>query len=534
MPEPFPPAPGYQYRVVEAILLAVAFAVAHTQSPLYFSNQNQYFLHGLAEGGLGHLSHDWLANTIDPTPVFSKLVALGYRHLGDFVFQATYFVMLMGYFLSLRWLVGALPGMPDTRAFRLLWAAGFIAAHAAILRVASVSLTGVDYPWFLQSGVAGQYLLGPGLQPSAFGVFSVAGLAAFARGRPVVAGFLVALPCAFHATYLVPAALLLFGFILVTMKDTPNGGPASFHALLAASAVMAPVGAYTLFTFGPENGFTFAEAQRILAEIRIPHHCVIDRWFDTVTGLQIAWALLGILLLRRSPLFLVLLIAAGIGTALTLGQYETEDATLALMFPWRISVLLVPVATAVIVAKLAARVSQSVAALFGIGVVLVLVAGGIWVSLSGAGYRMNEAELPTLEYVRSNAGPQDVYLLPVTFPAVGGGRGSISTSFTPPPRPKPGSNLIPVDLIRFRLNTGTAIYVDFKSVPYRDAEVLEWLRRMRQCEDWYAGDWSAPGKLQDLRREGLTHVVAPTAKPLTAEYLEVVHADAAYIVYRLK
>jgi hypothetical protein len=30
---------------LEAILLAVLFAVAHTQSPLYYSNQNQYLLH---------------------------------------------------------------------------------------------------------------------------------------------------------------------------------------------------------------------------------------------------------------------------------------------------------------------------------------------------------------------------------------------------------------------------------------------------------------------------------------------------------
>ena len=64
-------------RCLEALLLALAFAVAYTQSPLFYSNQNQYLLHGLAKGGYGHLSHDWLANTHDPTPVFSALVAAG-------------------------------------------------------------------------------------------------------------------------------------------------------------------------------------------------------------------------------------------------------------------------------------------------------------------------------------------------------------------------------------------------------------------------------------------------------------------------
>jgi hypothetical protein len=38
----------------------------------------------------------------------------------------------------------------------------------------------------------------------------------------------------------------------------------------------------------------------------------------------------------------------------------------------------------------------------------------------------------------------------------------------------------------------------------------------------------------ELKREGITHVVAPTGKPIVAPYLEEVHADPAYIVYRLR
>ena len=68
-------------RPLEATVLAAVFAVAYTQSPLYFSNQNQYFVQGLADGGHGHLAADWLANTRDPTPVFSALVTVAYRTL---------------------------------------------------------------------------------------------------------------------------------------------------------------------------------------------------------------------------------------------------------------------------------------------------------------------------------------------------------------------------------------------------------------------------------------------------------------------
>ena len=39
----------------------ILFALAYTQAPLYYSNQNQYLLHGLATAGYGHLDGDWLA-----------------------------------------------------------------------------------------------------------------------------------------------------------------------------------------------------------------------------------------------------------------------------------------------------------------------------------------------------------------------------------------------------------------------------------------------------------------------------------------
>src|SRR5690606_30750604 len=66
-------------RTAYFLLLTLVFSTAYTQSPLFTSNQNQYFLHGLAHAGYGYLHEDWLANTLDPTPVFSYLVEITYR-----------------------------------------------------------------------------------------------------------------------------------------------------------------------------------------------------------------------------------------------------------------------------------------------------------------------------------------------------------------------------------------------------------------------------------------------------------------------
>src|SRR5437867_3502248 len=130
-------------RLLLLLTLACGFALAHTQSPLFFSNQNQYLLHGLADAGYGHLSHDWLANTKDPTPLFSAGVAAGYRLGGLWTIQAAFFLLLMGYFVAAWWLVSALPGVTLATPVLLAFAALFTVAHAAILRLVSVWITGV-------------------------------------------------------------------------------------------------------------------------------------------------------------------------------------------------------------------------------------------------------------------------------------------------------------------------------------------------------------------------------------------------------
>ena len=320
-------------RTLEALLLAVAFAAAHTQSPLYYSNQNQYLLHGAALGGHGHLAADWLATTRDPTPLFSALVAAVYATAGAWLLQPAYFALLMGYFLAARWLVAAVPGVPDTRAARLTFAALFTAAHAAILRWASVELTGVDYPWYLQAGVAAQYLLGPGIQPSAFGVLLLAAVAAFAHGRPVPAAALVALAVACHGTYAIHSALLTLGFVTALARRGEWRKAAAVGAV--ALAVVGPAVIYNVREFAPDphDRYLTDEAYRILAEVRIPHHCVPSRWFDAVAGAQLAWCALGLYLLRRTPLFTPLAVAAAGCTVLTALQLATRSHALALDVP---------------------------------------------------------------------------------------------------------------------------------------------------------------------------------------------------------
>jgi len=523
-----------------SLVWACLFALAHTQAPEYFSNQHHYFLHGFAQANVGQLNEDWLSNTKDPTPVYSWLVAKTYSSVGPFAFQIVFFVLLSVYFESMRQLIGALPGFPDRGPARILFLLLFLAVHAAILRSLSVRLTGVDYPWYAQAGLAAQYLLGPGLQPSAFGVLLITSLAAFVNQRPLLACVLAAIVCVLHATYMLPAGLMVFSYCIVLVREKQTRTAIIGGAI--ALALVAPTLVFSAQTFLGGDPDQLREAQRIFARIRIPHHTSFERWFDTVAGVQLVVMALGLLLAWRTRLFQVLLIPALAGMLLALVQIRTDSDSLALLFPWRFSVILMPVSVAIIFGKLSMLLNglASLRARHALTVSSTLIAaalaiGGITVMTNDLGYYTNDDELPLLNHIRENKRPGEVYLIPAKFPTLKKeSPASQSKTFAPPVRT--GAVGIPVDLQRFRLSTEAPIYIDFKAPPYQASEILEWHRRLGNAERWYANrDWDSNGFLKKVLDEGITHIVTTTDKDLKCAALgKPVYEDASYRVYRIK
>ncbi len=202
-----------------------------------------------------------------------------------------------------------------------------------------------------------------------------------------------------------------------------------------------------------------------------------------------------------------------LGSALvTLVQVVTGNDTLALLFPWRITTLLVPLATTVIltavVLELAAWLPAVLAPCDGLSILIILglFVGGLAVPYFGLGYRTNQDELPLLNYVREHGPPHAVYLLPVEVPKPWSGiRGVTSSNFLPAPRAGRAGGFIAIDLQQFRIATGKPIYVDFKSIPYQDVEVLEWERRLRWCARMYGDNGLSPDGPACRADEGRDH-----------------------------
>ena len=497
---------------------AFIFALAYTQAPLYYSNQNQYFLHGLAQAGYGNLDRDWLANTTDPTPLFTWIVAFTYRCLHPNFFYVYYILILGVYFRSMLSLFDVHTNDQASRSARMCFIALFVAAHAGVFRWLSLYRLGVDYPWYLQAGVADQYTLGFGLQPSVAGVFLIASVPIFLRGRPFAAAALVCLGAILHATYLPAAAFFIISYMYRCYRERNLQTALLLGAL--ALLLVSPVVIYTGLQFAPSLADEQAKAQYLLAHLRIPGHADPAEWFDVIAALQIAWIAVAFWLARGHRLMPILAVVFVLSVLLTLVQVVTQNDMLALLFPWRTSVILVPLATTVILTRivqgLAAMLDRrtnrhKLAIQIGCGAVIAALAtSGVVIMNCGLRYHSNPDEAGVLEYVKENKHREDVYLLPVSIPKLN-------------------------DFQSFRLCTGAPIYVDFKSIPYKDREVLEWHARLKWCAEVYGKeDWNQDRIAAELRTRGITHVITTANQNISCDDLIKEYDDGLYRVWRVR
>ncbi len=516
----------------------VLFALSTTQAPPYYSNQNQYLLHGLAAAGDGNLGDDWLANTLSPTPVFDALVTVTARHLGEGLFPVYYALLQGAYFVSLLGIATHVAGDRLTPRARWLVAALLFLAHAAVLRWASFRVFGWDYPCYVQGWLAAQYVLGPAFQPSVIGVFLVVALDQFLRGRPVVAITCAAVAVTLHPTYALSAGLIFLGFLATLTRDGRLRRAVACGVLFAALTL--PTVVYVRSNFLSSAPKTAASVRDLLVNVRIPHHAIPAVWFDGVTAVQLVAILVGVALTRGTRLFPVVQILAVGSLLLTVIQLGSGNDTLALMFPWRSSVILIPVATAIILTRLVTlagrRVDGRATVAVSFTVLAACVAAGAGLMLTRQGYAARPNEAGLLDFVRTHKRPGDVYLLPVEVPnSPRRWSGSLSSDFKPAAAPRLVGRVIPADLQRFRLVTRAAIFVDFKAIPYKDVEVLEWHRRLVWNQAAYESrDWDRAGTVREAVAEGVTHVVTTADRDLSSAGLTLEYADEAFKLYRVR
>jgi hypothetical protein len=421
-------------------LAALTFALAYPQAALYTSNQNTYFLHGL----MPHAT-DWQANTLDPFPLFTLLVQLT-AAIHPALFHLEYAALLALYFYNLLELAEIDHPIP---AFMLM------VAH----------LPFIPYSFLFTSGLADQYLLGPTFQPSNAGIFLIVAINQAKQGHDSRALLIAVLAPLFHVSYLLPFIYFFLGHVILngakrseeSLKMWPTQavfGPDKlifrsklqglFASLRVTWLILLLALAFILFTlyrFRPTANH--AEAMKILAHVRFPHHALPEVWWwwgDYITLGLITYAL-WLAKQRDNKLYYLLMTLVLPSVTLTLAYLVSHNLALALLFPWRVSVILVPISTALIVRHFVPPLLGRRGAGGEVAFVCLALLG-LTLSLTQAAPHYND--VPS------------------------------------------GTYLIPPELEDFRLATHNPVYIDFKSHPFQDDEVLAWATRLRQAKLFYA------------------------------------------------
>lgn len=200
-------------------------------------------------------------------------------------------------------------------------------------------------------GVAGQYILGPIFQPSVFGIFILLSIYVFLRDKPFIAVVCLAIAIMFHSTYLLVGAILTCIYMAVIAnkdKDYWKTLLLGMSSLFLAMQILL----YTYFNFSPTTINTFSQAQDILVDYRIPHHVVVVNWFDRTVSIQIIVISLALYVTKHTKLYPILKWLLLTTIVLTVTHAFTGNKSLALLFPWRISVVLVPIASSILLASI--------------------------------------------------------------------------------------------------------------------------------------------------------------------------------------
>jgi hypothetical protein len=491
------------------VVVALGSAIGISVGEFFRSNQNTYLLHAV---GPSHesLRSDWLLGTDDAFPVFTGIVRPFYVVAGETGLAVLTVVLSFIGFLSIGVIAYVLCGRvaPDRRT---------TVAALATLTVAFATYIGsfLRLPFdqtvspFIGFGL--QYMLRDlgMLQPSKSGVFLLAAVAVglvwgcrLVRSNwlLVLSAGLSAVACSLHPSYLVPLGVALGSMAVADLFQGHGLRRVPLYAGVGLSAlgsvlVTNPVARDALHGSDPA-------VQEYLSFDRVPHHTLLSQWPLVLTALIVVTIVVGALLSIRqlgSSWLAQAMLSALVVSVLAAAVVElTREATLASVFPWRVTVVLTPLAvTAIVVAAISLVAERlSIRTLEVATLVLVLLAG-------------------TYGTVRSLRGSSDVDTELVT---------SIREAELE------GVGLIPLDFEDVRLNARVPVFVDWKSHPYGNDDLAEWIRRVEAVEQTDTDPTSRCALIDD---EGIGWVLIPSDDvPTCVAQWEVVVDDGTGLQVR--
>ena len=450
------------YAFVGAVISLMT--AGHSFAVPYVATQNSYLAHAVGDS-MPALRGDWLIGTIHPYPVFNWLVRI---------------VVDAGGVTGIRLLAVMATALALVAIFILARAVtshrGLAVPTAAVILVGSTLSVGrlgsfIPLDWSVSAfqGFAAQYLLmKPGyFQPSTTGVLVLLAFALFVRyfSAPQFSRLstaVTAVTLLTVAALLAPTNAVITGMVLlaaaITDQLTGRGlQRIGWYAVAGVSAVTGSViGNPAIVALGNPSSDVREALERFAFEL-FPIHTLATSWpvDDSTLLLVIAIAVI-IAPIGRVSSWLTrwILIGTALALALALLSLVLRNPTLALLFPWRVSVIIVPIAATLIAVRLAQWFSKLPRDHWRAKMLLfaaVIAVPGLASSAAKESPAVEEAYVAAVK----RANPQGVGLIPLSAHPV-------------------------------RLNAEVPVYVDAMAPPYAGEDLVEFWKRFDNAQQFEA------------------------------------------------
>ncbi len=553
-------------RTVFHGLIALLLGLTYPLQGLFSGNQNVYFLWGMAKAGIGSLHLDPLLAEADPFPLFSLLVFGVMKFLHPWVFHLIYWMLNTVYVYALFGMAHHLFGLHGRAARTALFTALFLLLHsgaiwAGLFRI----LFGIDLSWVWDSGLAEQGVLRGYLQPSVFGVFLLLSVHYFLRNSARGTFLSLAMAAIFHANYLFIGGCMGLIYLLLFIRDGRTALRQTVIWSLVSVVVVMPKLLYIIVHFLPHSQEAAAALhQAVLQTAEGNPHLSPALWLNVKTSLQLGTVAAGLWFLRKEAVGRLIGAWVMLTVVLTALTLITGSQTLLSLTPWRISVVLVPACSVLLLAKALSRPNTPTLPAWALSALLV---GGVllgsfaffrvfgsadegFLSLWRIGTVAVAIVLAGVPWLRMKWTVRPAIHLGLMGCVIVGAVGSGMLEMVMDQRfraalPEQGlitfvkkeavANevvMIPNDLSTLRMNAAVAVVADEHLV--HGLQLPELLDRQRAVNAFYATPLT-PERLEILRTEfGCTSVVLPIEKEIPTDlHWQEVYRDAHYRLLRL-
>ena len=494
--------------ILWAILLTGLFFSTQPTTGLFTDNQSTYFVQGLRLSGQHpYLENDWFAQTKPLHIAFTWLVA-GLTRLGVLAPAARVLDVLfrLVFLLSLGLMTNALLtlAIPEDNPDPLkrgglvlsvisiyilsLWPVFQLSAISEQLGISSLAIAFEKFGFYYSWGgfAAFRYYT----EPASFSVLILTAIALMPYKRWRWSAALLGIAGLMHASFLIHSGVIagILALYLFLRKERKE----ALIVIGIYAFIVLPLVIYILTQMTDAQSGT---ANLILALERVPHHTQPSRWWNSTDSVHLGVILVGSAVLwwkdRGPTRWTVLAITLYAGLSILLVLWMKDNASLAILMPWRASGYLYAVCQLVVLtAGLTLLINllgrwPHFAVLITIIIPLVFL---IWGAVENGIFSVLAEE-----YEDTTTQENYPFMLQIQEKT-----------------PEDAVLLIPLNEGDYRLGAQRPIYVDWKSHPYKGEEVMEWWDRVNFVRNFYI--LGAPDRLQACHQAEADFYVVTTGQ----------------------